>query len=70
MAKHGGHSLNQANPRRHKLLKKTSKRIDLDGLSSLKYYVTNILKTRLFTKIMVTYDENDYSQMINEYTQD
>jgi hypothetical protein len=44
---------------RFNLLKTSDKRIDQDGVNSLKYEVTSIIKTKLFTKIMVTYNQNE-----------
>ena len=44
---------------RFNLLKTSDKRIDQDGVSSLKYEVISIIKTKLFTKIMVSYNQNE-----------
>ena len=68
MAKHSSDKFNEANPLRHRLLKSTQKRIDTDGINSLNYYVTGIFKTKLYTKVIVGYDKNEYSKAIQAYT--
>lgn len=62
MANHTGDKLNTANPLRFKLLKESEKRIDKDGLNSLKYEVKKVYKSRLFTKIVVDYNEKEISK--------
>ncbi len=44
---------------RFNLLKTSDKRIDQDGVNSLKYDVTSIIKNKLFTKIIVNYDQSE-----------
>lgn len=44
---------------RHKYLSEGTKRIDIDGLTSLKYDVIKIEKTLLYTKIYVNYNEKE-----------
>jgi hypothetical protein len=51
-----GHVKDEPNPRRFKLYK--TKRLRMNGLSSLKYYVITIEKEKLYTKIFVYYNEN------------
>lgn len=58
MAKHGRDTHNKPNPKRHALLKTSGKRMDNDGLTSLNYQVKQVVKNRLFTKIIVSYDQN------------
>jgi hypothetical protein len=57
MAKHGKDTHNKPNPDRYKLLKSGGKRIDNDGISTLDYKIENVLRTRLFTKVIVSYDQ-------------
>lgn len=58
MAKHGRDTQNKPNPKRFALLKSSGKRIDNDGIRNLNYQVKQIVKNRLFTKIIVSYDQN------------
>ncbi|RNA23369.1 beta-1-4-N-acetylgalactosaminyltransferase bre-4-like, partial [Brachionus plicatilis] len=57
MAKHGRDTHNKPNPRRYALLKSSSLRMDYDGVRNLNYQVKQIVKNRLFTKIIVSYDQ-------------
>ncbi len=57
MAKHKGDSLNKANPIRFRLLKTSEMRVDIDGLTSVEYEVTSLVKRRLFTTININYEE-------------
>jgi hypothetical protein len=52
------HVKDKPNERRWELLKKNRLRIDKDGLSSLKYNVIKFKKEKLYTKILVYYDED------------
>ena len=44
------------NKERFNLLKNSTKLLEIDGLNSLSYTVTDVLKNKLFTKLTVTYD--------------
>lgn len=60
MAKHERDKLNKPNPDRYKLLQTSDKRIDTDGVNTLKYEVKSIVKNRLYTKIVVDYDQKKF----------
>jgi hypothetical protein len=53
-----GHEKDEPNDKRFELLKNNQQRIKKDGLSSLKYDVIYFKKEKLFTKIIVNYDED------------
>lgn len=57
MAKHGKDTHNKPNPDRYKLLKAAGKRIDNDGINSLKYKTELVEKNLLFTRIVVSYNQ-------------
>ena len=60
------HSKDKPNPKRFLLLNESESRMDRDGVNNLKYEVVSLIKTKLFTKILVTYDE---SSILNEFNQ-
>ncbi|CAF0715049.1 unnamed protein product [Brachionus calyciflorus] len=66
MAKHGKDSHNKPNPDRYKLLKSSGNRIDKDGVSSLKYETRQVIKNRLFTKILVAYNQAEILNSVKE----
>lgn len=54
------HSRDQfINPERFNLLNGASKRMDTEGISSIEYKVVEVITNKLFTKIMVSYDQNE-----------
>lgn len=52
------HKKDKPNPERFKLLNTGKSRLKKDGISSLNYTVIKIEKKPLFTRILVTYDQN------------
>ena len=53
------HNRDQAqNPERFKLLNVAKKRMKTEGLNSIEYKVVDVIYNKLFTKIMVTYDQS------------
>ena len=53
------HKKDVPNPIRHKLLKSGTKRMSWDGLNSLRYEVLKVIKTNLFTRIVVFFNETE-----------
>lgn len=53
------HSKDKPNPQRFKLLKSGKKRLNKDGITSLKYKVERLVKNPLYTHIMVSYNQTD-----------
>ena len=56
---------NDINAIRYKLLAKTGANQMKDGLNSILYNVTDVVYTRLYTKIFVTYNKTDIMKTIN-----
>lgn len=46
------------NPDRYKLLNKAKDRFKVEGINSMEYTIVDIFKFNLYTKILVTYDQN------------
>ena len=67
MAKHGKDSHNKPNPDRYKLLKAAGKRIDDDGIRSLKFKREKVEKNLLFTRVLVSYNQTEILEPFKMY---
>ena len=53
------HKKDTPNPDRFRNLREGVKRMGWDGLNSLKYRVVNVVRSKLFTRIVVAIDEKE-----------
>ena len=53
------HKKDTPNPERFRLLDKGVSRMKWDGLNSLKYRVVNVVRSKLFTRIVVDINEKE-----------
>ena len=59
------HRKDKPNPIRHTLLKTSNKRMIEDGISTLKYEINSLFKNILFTKFLVSYNQNEIVKNVN-----
>lgn len=59
------HEQEKKNPYRYKILETANERNSYDGLNSIKYRIVSIQKSRLFTKFLVYYDEEEIISELN-----
>jgi len=59
VTKEGFPQIDKANPMRKKLLKKSLKRIETDGINNAKYKLTKIVKLNIAIFIHVYYDDDN-----------
>ena len=58
------HAKDKPNPERFKLLKSSDKRIDQDGVSTVRYEINSVFKNALFTRIVVSYNETEMLKIV------
>lgn len=61
------HKKDSPNPKRFKLLKSSAKRINIDGLNTIKYMVISVNLEPLFTKVIVSYEQSIYTKTKENY---